>query len=53
MPDNDMGKGRLRDKGFSLVEQDIEDAAKEWGMSVEDAKKNMVELLQKTLSNKQ
>lgn len=47
LPRDDMGKGVLHKGGGSLVEEDFEHMAKEWGMSVEEAKKNTLELLQK------
>lgn len=47
LPNDDMGKGVLHKGGGSLVEEDFEYMAKEWGMSVEDTKKNTLELLQK------
>lgn len=47
LPKDDMGKGVLHKGGGSLVEEDFEHMAKEWGMSVEEAKKNTLELLQK------
>ena len=51
MPEDDMGKGNLRKGGHSLVEQDINDMSEEWGMSVKDTKKTMIELLEKTLQD--
>ena len=51
IPEDDMGKGSLRKGGYSLVEQDIKDMSEEWGMSVKDTKKTMIELLQKTLQD--
>ena len=47
-----MGKGRIKDNGGSLTETDIKQMADKWGMSVEEAKKNMFEMLQKQLAAK-
>lgn len=40
-----MGKGVLHKGGASLVEEDFEHMAKEWGMSVEDTKKEVYKML--------
>lgn len=42
-----MGKGVLHKGGASLVEEDFEYMAKEWGMSVEDTKKEVYKMLKK------
>lgn len=47
-----MGKGKLEDGGGSLVEDDIKHMAEKWGMSVEETKKNMLEMLQKQAGKK-
>lgn len=47
-----MGKGVLHKGGGSLVEDDFEDMAKKWGMSVEEAKKNVHDLLHKQTEKK-
>lgn len=47
LPDDPMGKGRIKDNGGSLTETDIKQMAEKWGMTVEQAKKNMFEMLQK------
>ena len=47
MPNDPMGKKRVREGGFSLTEDDIKQMAEGWGMTVEEAKKNMLETLQK------
>lgn len=44
---DDMGKGVLHKGGGSLVEEDFEHMAKEWGMSVEDTKKEVYKMLEK------
>jgi hypothetical protein len=44
MPDNDMGNPK------NITNKTFEDAAKASDQSVEDAKKNALELLQKSLS---
>lgn len=50
MPKDDMGRGKISEGGASLTEADFEKLAKEWGMSVEETKKNVKDLLDKELS---
>ncbi len=45
MPNDDMGKGKVSKGGGSLTEDDIKHMAQKWGMSVEESKKNMFEVL--------
>jgi len=52
LPNDPMGKGRIKDNGGSLTEDDIKQMAEKWGMSVEETKKNMLDLLQKELASK-
>lgn len=47
MPDDPMGKGRIKDNGGSLTETDIKQMAQKWGMKVADTKKEMIRMLQK------
>ncbi len=47
-----MGKGDVSNGGSSLVEEDIKKMAKGWNMPVTEAKKNMLEMLQKQLGTK-
>ena len=47
LPDDPMGKGKVSEGGGSLTESDIKHMAEKWGMSVEETKKNMLEMLQK------
>lgn len=49
MPDDDMGKGHLHEGGGSLTEEVWKHMAQQWNMSVEDAKKNVLEELKKQL----
>ncbi len=51
-PNDDMGKGKVTQGGASLTEEDIKVLAEKWGMSVEDTKRNMYELLKKELGEK-
>jgi hypothetical protein len=46
MPDNDMGNVH------NVTDKTFEDAAKAAGQSLEEAKKNTLDLLQKTLNQK-
>lgn len=52
MPDNDMGKGNVSKGGGSLTDADFEHMAKVWGMSVEESKRNTLELLKEQLEKK-
>lgn len=47
MPNDDMGRGKLSEGGASLTEDDFQKMADDWGMSLEEAKKNVYELLAK------
>lgn len=49
LPNDDMGKGKISRGGGSLTEDDLKHIAKEWGMSLEQTKKNIFELLKKEL----
>lgn len=44
-----MGKGRVSKGGGSLTDDDIKHMAETWGMSIEETKKNMYELLKKQM----
>lgn len=48
-PNDDMGRGKISEGGASLTEDDFAKMARKWGMSVEQAKKNTLELLKKQL----
>lgn len=48
-PTDDMGRGKISDGGASLTEDDFAKMARKWGMSVEQAKRNIYELLKKQL----
>lgn len=49
IPDDDMGRGKISEGGSTLTEDDIKLMAKKWGMSVEETKKHMYELLKQEL----
>lgn len=49
MPNDDMGKGQLSQGGGSLVEEDFKHMAEKWGMSVEDVKRNVYDMLKKEI----
>lgn len=53
MPRDDMGKGVLHKGGASLVEEDFEYMAKVWGMSVEDTKKEVYDMLKQQVEKKE
>gem|GEM_PF-5095159 len=40
-----MGRGKISDGGASLTEDDLKKLADEWGMSLEETKKNILDLL--------
>lgn len=44
---DDMGKGKVTKGGASLTEDDIKEMAEKWGMSIEETKKNMIDMLKK------
>ena len=47
-----MGRGSVTKGGASLTEDDIKGMAKMWGMSVEETKKNIYEMLKSEVGNK-
>jgi len=47
IPNDDMGRGKLSEGGASLTEDDFQKMADDWGMSLEEAKKHVYELLAK------
>jgi len=47
-----MGRGRITKGGSSLTEKDIKEMAEKWGMSVEETKKNMLDMLKSEVGNK-
>lgn len=49
-PEDNMGKTAMT--GASLIEESFMQMAKEWGMSVQEAKKNVYKLLKKQLGYK-
>lgn len=49
IPDDDMGKGKVSEGGASLTEDDLTKLAEKWGMSLEETKKNIYELLKSEL----
>ncbi len=52
MPNDDMGKGKISEGGGSLTDADFKLLAEKWGMSEEEAKKNVLDLLKKQLGQK-
>jgi len=44
-----MGRGKVTEGGSSLTEDDIKKMADDWGMSLDEAKKNILDLLQTQL----
>jgi hypothetical protein len=52
MKNDPMGKDHVHKGGGSLTEDSIEHMAKEWGMSVEDTKKEMLAMLKLELKDK-
>lgn len=49
---DDMGRGRVSKGGASLTEHDIKEMAEKWGLSVEETKKNMFDMLKSEVGNK-
>lgn len=52
MPNDDMGKGKVSQDGGSLTDDDFKVMAEKWGMTVEETKKNTLNLLKKQLEEK-
>jgi len=52
MPDDDMGKGKISEGGASLTDEDFKLLAEKWGMSLEETKRNVLDLLKKELAKK-
>ena len=52
LPNDDMGKGKVSQGGGSLTEDDLKHMAEKWGMSLEETKKNIYELLKKQMEEK-
>ncbi|OGK24385.1 hypothetical protein A3D76_01855 [Candidatus Roizmanbacteria bacterium RIFCSPHIGHO2_02_FULL_37_9b] len=48
--DDDMGKGKISEGGASLTDDDFKILAEKWGMSEEEAKQNVLDLLKKVLA---
>ncbi len=51
-PTDDMGRGKVSEGGAGLTEDDFQRMADLWGMSIEEAKRNTLDLLQKQLNKK-
>jgi len=49
---DDMGRGSVTKGGASLTEDDIKEMAEKWGMSVDETKKNIYEMLKSEVGNK-
>ena len=52
MPDDDMGKGKVSEGGGSLTEADLKKMAGKWGMTLEETKKNISDLLKSEMESK-
>ena len=52
IPEDDMGKGHLKDGGGGLIDEDFKHLAEHWGMTPEQAKRNTYELLKKQFEKK-
>lgn len=51
MPNDDMGRGRLSKGGESLTEDDLKELADKWGLTLEETKKNIFNLLKRELKS--
>lgn len=49
IPNDDMGRGKATQGGASLTEDDLKKLAEQWGMSLEETKKNIFGLLKNEL----
>lgn len=52
LPEDDMGKGKISEGGASLTEDDLKLLADRWGMSLDEAKQNIYDLLKQEVKNK-
>ena len=52
MPDDDMGKSDVAQGGSSITNHTFDVAAKDWGMTREQAKKNTYKLLKREFGGK-
>lgn len=52
VPDDDMGKGHVTEGGGALTDHDFKHLAEAWGMTEEEAKRNVLSLLKKQLGEK-
>lgn len=52
VPNDDMGKGKVTQGGASLTEDDLKEMATKWGMSLDDTKQNIYDLLGDELKKK-
>ena len=52
LPNDDMGKGKVTEGGGSLTEDDLKKMAEKWGMSLEQTKQNIYDLLKNELEKK-
>ena len=50
--DDDMGRGKLSEGGAGLTEEDLQKLAKEWGMSLDETKQNIYDLLKTQVKKK-
>lgn len=50
IPNDDMGKGKVSGGGASLTEDDFKVIAEKWGMSIEETKRNVYNLLKNQLA---
>ncbi|MBI2034961.1 MAG: hypothetical protein HYT11_04480 [Candidatus Levybacteria bacterium] len=47
-----MGRGKISKGGAALTEDDLKYLAEKWGMSIEEVKKNIYELLKNEVGKK-
>lgn len=52
IPNDPMGKGKVTEGGASLTEDDIKIMSEKWGISVDESKKNILDLLSSQLKSK-
>lgn len=50
LKDDPMGKKKVSEGGSSLVEEDFKKMAEGWGMTLEETKKNVLDLLKKEVN---
>ena len=52
MKNDDMGKGKISKGGGSLTEKDLKEISDRWGMSIDETKENIYQMLRGEMNQK-